>query len=508
MSKNSVVVRTPQDLERKYNFASLLGLKKNVEITSQGIQKIENELNNMLNTLTINLKGVLDSQSDVSLWFYSGIPTTSNEPYTTWGNPDDHIGDIYYDQSSGMVYQFNGEWELNEDPNLVEAMAITNAEIDTEGDRERKVFFDTPTPPYSNGDWWIKEDGSLFICQISKPGTEVYENNDFIIANQYVNGTFATKVNERLTIIEGTVTTIEESNDNINIQITTQQKIVEGLENDVTTLENSNSELNNRVSGVENSNTDLSNRVSGAESNISNLEQSNTTLTGKVNEVEQSNSSLNDKVTGLEESNNTLNNRVGEVETSNTDLSNRVGEVETSNADLSTKIDDVEASNNTLIDRVTGVEANNTTLTDKVTEVEQTNSDLSNKVNSVEETTDTLNNELKQQQEAHQDLSDKVTGLGGILEDMTFNFSTKGLSVATSLDPNNSVLDNRGIKVYNYNKLNAIFNNKGSGIDKLIVTGTAQMGHLRITKSTKNGKKATKIFHLDKLVEDLSDLEV
>ena len=49
MSKNSVVVRTPQDLERKYNFASLLGLKKNVEITSQGIQKIENEIKTMPN---------------------------------------------------------------------------------------------------------------------------------------------------------------------------------------------------------------------------------------------------------------------------------------------------------------------------------------------------------------------------------------------------------------------------------------------------------------------------
>lgn len=361
MSKNSVVVRTPQDLERKYNFASLLGLKKNVEITSQGIQKIENELNNMLNTLTINLKGVLDSQSDASLWFYPGVPTTSNEPYTIWDNPDDHIGDIYYDQSSGMVYQFNGEWELNEDPNLIEAMAITNAEVDTGTDHERKVYFDTPKPPYSNGDWWIKEDGSLFICQISKPATEAYENNDFIIANQYVNGTFATKVNERLTIIEGTVTTIEESNDNINIQITTQQQLVEGLGN---------------------------------------------------------------KVVGIEENNNNLSN------------------------------------------------------------------------------------ELKQQQEAHNDLSNEVVELGGILEDMNYNFSTKGLSVATSLDPNNSLLDNTGIKVYNYNKLNAIFNNKGSGIDKLIVTGTAQMGYLRLTKSTKNGKKATKIFHLDKLIEDLSDLEV
>jgi uncharacterized coiled-coil protein SlyX len=380
MSKNSVVVRTAQDLVRKNNFASLLGLKKNIEITNQGIQKVENELNNMLNTLTINLKGVLDSQGEVSLWFYSGIPTTSNEPYTLWENPNDHIGDIYYDQSSGIVYQFNGEWETNNDEDLVEAMAITNAEIDTETDHQRQVFFNTPTPPYSNGDWWVKEDGSLFICQISKPETETYENNDFIISNQYVNGTFATKVNERLTIIEGTVTTIEESNDNLNIEIVKQQQIVEDLGNDVSTI------------------------------------------TDKVIGVEESNNTLNDKVVGVEEANNTLNS------------------------------------------------------------------------------------ELIKQQETQKDLNDRIVGLGGILEDMTFNFNTKGLSVGTSLDPNNSLLDNTGIKVYNYNKLNAIFNNKGSGIDKLIVTGQAQLGYLRFNKSTKNNKPVTKIFHLKSLIEDLEDL--
>ena len=162
MAKNDVVVRNAADLERKYNFASLLGLKKNVEITAQGMQKIENELNSMLNALVINLKDVLDSQSEISLWFYSGKPTTSNEPYISWSKPSDHVGDLYYDINTGYVYQWNGVWEVNTNPDLVESMAITNAETDTSTDHERKVFFDTPTIPYSNGDWWVKEDGDLF----------------------------------------------------------------------------------------------------------------------------------------------------------------------------------------------------------------------------------------------------------------------------------------------------------------------------------------------------------
>ena len=331
MAKNDAVVRTAQDLEKKYNFAALLGLKKNIEMTNQGIQKIENELNSMLNTLTINLKGVIESQGDVSLWFFSGTPTTENEPYTLWENPEEHIGDIYYDQSSGIVYQYNGEWIVNDDRDLVEAMAITNADIDTEDDHERKVFFNTPIPPYSNGDWWVKTDGVLYICQIAKPEGEVYEQDDFIIANQYTNGTYAKKIDERLTVIEGTVTTVKTSNDNLNIEFVKQQEVFDTLENRVVSVE-------------------------------------------------------------------------------------------------------------------------------------------------------------------------------GKLDDMTFNFSTSGLSIGTSTDANNSLLDNTGIKVYNYNKLNAIFNNKGSGIDKLIVTGTAQIGYLRFVKSTKDNKPVTKIFHLKSLIEDLEDL--
>lgn len=214
MANNSVVVRTAQDLERKYNLGSLGNVKRNVEITAQGLQEIQNELSNILNTLVINLKDVLDSQSEISLWFYSGIPTTSNVPYTSWTNTSDHIGDLYYDQSTGYVYQYkevNGTklWEVNTSPDLIEAMAITNSETDTSTDHERKVFFDTPTIPYSNGDWWVKEDGSLFICQISKT-SGTFEEADFIDSSKYTEG-IAKKIGEEISVLKGTITIISEN---------------------------------------------------------------------------------------------------------------------------------------------------------------------------------------------------------------------------------------------------------------------------------------------------------
>ena len=214
MPKNEVVVRTPQDLEKKYNLGSIGGMKRNIELTAQGIQELNNELYKILTTLVINLKDVLDNQSEISLWFYSGIPTTKKQPYKSWTKPSDHIGDIYYDQDTGYVYQYKevdgaGVWESNVSPDLVEAMAITNSELDTATDHERKVFFDTPVIPYSNGDWWVKEDGSLFICQLSKTSGTL-EENDFISSNNYTES-IAEKIGDEIKVLKGTITQISDN---------------------------------------------------------------------------------------------------------------------------------------------------------------------------------------------------------------------------------------------------------------------------------------------------------
>lgn len=202
--------RNAIDLERKYNFPSLLGLTKNIKMNKDNITKVQNELSNMLNTLIINLKDVLDSQTEVSLWFYSGMPTTANKPYTDWKTAKDHYGDIYYDQDTGYVYQyFSDGWIRKNDLNLIQAMALTNVELDVETDHERKVYFIQPNPPYSSGDWWILEDGTLKICQIGKV-TGQYDTNDFIVSSKYV-ATVASKTGDVLTVLKGTVTEITEN---------------------------------------------------------------------------------------------------------------------------------------------------------------------------------------------------------------------------------------------------------------------------------------------------------
>ena len=72
-------------------------------------------------------------------------------------------------------------------------------------------------------------------------------------------------------------------------------------------------------------------------------------------------------------------------------------------------------------------------------------------------------------------------------------------------------MDNNGLQVRNYDTLLAIYNNNGSGVAKLIVTGDSQIGYMKTMKRTitRNGKseKVTSEFYLRDLIEDLEDLE-
>ena len=88
-------------------------------------------------------------------------------------------------------------------------MALTNVELDTVTDHERKVYFKEPSPPYSSGDWWILEDGTLKICQLSKDSGQ-YETNDFVVSSKYV-ATVASKTDDTITVLKGTVTEITEN---------------------------------------------------------------------------------------------------------------------------------------------------------------------------------------------------------------------------------------------------------------------------------------------------------
>lgn len=200
-------VRTANELENKYGlnkiYQNTLKNTKNIEYATKDVTELQQSLKDTRDAILINLGDIV--QDAISLWFYSGVPTTSNAPYTSWQTPSDHIGDLYYDQSTGYVYKWNGSWQQQEDRNLIQAMALSNVGVDT-SDHERQVFFTTPTN-YECGDWWIQEDGTLLICQTTRA---TYNSDDWINSNEYSNAISTATLEdgvETQTTLRGTVIT-------------------------------------------------------------------------------------------------------------------------------------------------------------------------------------------------------------------------------------------------------------------------------------------------------------
>lgn len=238
---------TIEQLKQQYNLDNK-DITKMVEQQNGTLQKIENEVNNAISSIIINLGELLESQSDISLWFFSGIPTLENNPYIEWQNPSEHEGDLYYNRETGVVYKYlNNSWIEQHDEDLNMAMALTNTETDID-DNERKVFFQTPTTPYTSGDWWIKEDGSLYICQIGKQTGE-YEENDFVIFNKYQN-TKAIKDSNKLTVLTGRITTVETGIDEVRTEME-ENKYYEDSEGNRQLISSSMSEVEQNLGDVE-----------------------------------------------------------------------------------------------------------------------------------------------------------------------------------------------------------------------------------------------------------------
>ena len=152
-----------------------------------------------------------------------------------------------------------------------------------------------------------------------------------------------------------------------------------------------------------------------------------------------------------------------------------------------------------IVSEVSETKSNINTINNNLTELNETVSTTEQRVNEYEikfeEKTKTINEELKENSET--------------IKSMSYTFNTDELSIAKSDDPVNAKINNSGMRVYSYNELKAIFNDKGTGIQKLIVVGSAQIGNLQIVKATdENGEACTDFHHLVSNIQELTDLEV
>lgn len=188
-------VRTAQDIERKYDLASLVGIKKAVRQSEEGIVKTNQELENFMKS-TLETITDLENRIDGSITTYyaGGVPTLSNYPANEWSEDEYriHIGNLYYDKDTGYSYRFlydEGEykWIKISDSDVEEALRVANQALDT-ADGKRRVFTTTPFVPYDEGDLWLRSE-ELYVCKTPKANNETYNANDFVKATKYTDDT-------------------------------------------------------------------------------------------------------------------------------------------------------------------------------------------------------------------------------------------------------------------------------------------------------------------------------
>lgn len=171
-----------------------------------GLESVNNHLNNYAEAVTKQLEG-LQSQIDgqIQTWFYDYLPTSSNYPASDWTTTDlknQHLGDLFYvvdnATNGGEVYRWSlvndvYKWQRVEDTEVAKALEMAAKAQDT-ADGKRRVFVETPKPPYDVGDLWAQgAAGDLMRCKTSRASGS-YNASDWEKASKYIDATQAGEI--------------------------------------------------------------------------------------------------------------------------------------------------------------------------------------------------------------------------------------------------------------------------------------------------------------------------
>ena len=194
----------PSIAEEKANSAL-----KNAKVYSD--ESIGGFIQDTYNPRIAEMQKQLDGQ--VETYYYDYEPTLQNEPASLWTNDTEkarHEGDLFYWKAKGYAYRFfkdgdTWKWQLVQDTDITQALAKADAAQDT-ADHKRRVFVDTPTPPYDVGDLWVQgPQGDIYRCEKSKDVNTKYDFGDWIKASKYtddstftafLNGEYSTTIDQ------------------------------------------------------------------------------------------------------------------------------------------------------------------------------------------------------------------------------------------------------------------------------------------------------------------------
>ena len=190
-------------------FASLLTDYSDAEV--RAIDNVNRALSYQMSAFEDAVQANIDEMQDqldntIEYWFASGTPTTSNYPASNWNTAalkKEHIGDVYYDESSGYGYRWQVNsggtyyWNQLQDDAAVRALAAAQAAQDT-ADGKRRVFLSQPgtADAYDPGDLWMHATAGSFtdetlVCQTAKSAGTAFSVAHWKKASKYTDDTVA-----------------------------------------------------------------------------------------------------------------------------------------------------------------------------------------------------------------------------------------------------------------------------------------------------------------------------
>lgn len=166
----------------------------------QNAQDSANSVQEVVNNLTSIIIPDLQEQIDGSIMSWEGTvaPTMENEPAVNWTTEEErkrHLGD-YYDyfltvneEQVTERYKFskvNGIYQWVRVADSGSALAVSEARkaLGLAGSKSAIIWSNSlPTPPYSINDMWVKEDGSMYICNTGRLEGETGSQTDWQLFN-------------------------------------------------------------------------------------------------------------------------------------------------------------------------------------------------------------------------------------------------------------------------------------------------------------------------------------
>lgn len=236
--------------------------KKSVETAinelTESTQANSSDLTNYIATVNGELES-LQGQIDGSImtWFYEYEPTTSNIPATEWTTTDlknIHLGDLFYNTITGYCYRWQVQnniysWARISDVDVTKALSDADDAKKLAGTK-RRIFVETPTPPYDIGDLWAQgASGELMRCKVSKTANQSYAVADWEKASKYTDDTAANAAKSAADAAQADVDSLGERVSTAETSITqnTEQIALRATKTELTevktTAENAQSEV-------------------------------------------------------------------------------------------------------------------------------------------------------------------------------------------------------------------------------------------------------------------------